>query len=96
MRGLPALVDGGFVSFTKLILIPPKIQRIPLRKIPFTPISSPSVTKNGAIILPKLDIASETPVPVDLIELGKLYVVIKENKAKPKLFNKRLKPIKIS
>jgi hypothetical protein len=41
------------------------------------------VTKNGAAIFPRLDIASDIPVPVDFIYVGKLYVVIRLNKAKP-------------
>ena len=66
------------------------MQTIPLMKTPFTPNSSPRVTKNGALIFPKLDIASEIPVPVDLIEVGKDSVVIKENRAKPKVLKSLL------
>ena len=52
------------------MLKPPAMHTNPPIKTPLTPISSESVTKNGAAILPKLDIASETPVPVDLMEVG--------------------------
>lgn len=52
------------------MLSPPAIQMMPLINIPFTPISSPNVTKNGALMFPKLDIAYDIPVPVDRIEVG--------------------------
>ena len=41
-------------------------------------------------MLPKLDIASDTPVPVDLIEVGNDSVVIRENRAKPKVLKSLL------
>lgn len=50
------------------------------------------MTKNGALILPKLDIASEIPVPVDLMEVGKLSVVINENSVKAKVLQILLNP----
>ena len=34
--------------------------------------------------------ASDTPVPVDRIEVGKDYVVIRENNAKPKVLKSLL------
>jgi hypothetical protein len=40
--------------------------------------------------------ASEIPVPVDLISVGKLSVVIKLNNAKPNVLKSLLKPIKAS
>jgi hypothetical protein len=51
------------------------------------------VTKNGADIFPTLDIASEIPVPVDRIEVGNDYVVIRENRANPNVLNSLLMPI---
>lgn len=45
---------------------------IALMNTPLTPISSPKVTKNGALIFPTFDIASEMPVPVDRMAVGKL------------------------
>lgn len=72
------------------MLSPPTMQTIPLMKTPLTPSSSPRVTKNGALIFPKLDIASEIPVPVDLIEVGNDSVVMRENKANPKVLKSLL------
>ena len=43
-----------------------------------SPNLSASVTMNGDAMLPRLDIASTTPVPVVLIPDGKLSVVIRE------------------
>ena len=76
------------------MLKPPAIQTIPPKKIPFTPISLPNVTKNGAPMLPKFDIASDMPVPVERMEVGKDSVVVSENRAKPKVFKSLLNPIK--
>ena len=90
------VVSAFFVSFTSSMLTPPAIHTNPPKNTPFTPISPAPVTKNGAAILPKFDIASETPVPVDLISVGKDYVVIKENRAKLNVLKSRLKPIKIT
>ena len=56
--------------------------------------SSESVTKNGAAMFPKFDIASETPVPVDLMEVGNDYVVIKLKRANENVLKSRLTPIK--
>ena len=80
------------VYFTSNILIPPARQTNPPKNTPFIPISPAPVTKNGAPILPKFDIASETPVPVDLISVGNDYVVINEKRAKPKVLKSRLNP----
>jgi|JI10StandDraft_1071094.scaffolds.fasta_scaffold780940_1 hypothetical protein len=76
------------------MLNPPTIQIIPLISTPFTPISLPNVTINGALIFPKFEIAYDTPVPVDLIEVGKDYVVIKENNANANVLNNLLIPIR--
>ena len=82
-----------FVSFTNSILIPPAMQTNPPINTPFTPISSAMVTKNGETIFPTLDIASETPVPVDLMEVGNDQVVIRLKRANPKVLNNLLMPI---
>jgi len=47
-------------------------------------------------MFPKFDIASDTPVPVDLIEVGKLSVVINENNEKANVLKSLLKPIKVN
>ena len=75
------------------MLKPPTMHTIPLINTPFNPSSSPRVTRNGALIFPKFDIAYETPVPVDLIEVGKDSVVIRENNANPKVLKSRLTAI---
>lgn len=54
------------------------------------------MTKKGAAMFPRFDMAYEIPVPVDLISVGKLYVVMRLNKAKPKVLNNLLNPIKTS
>jgi hypothetical protein len=74
----------------------PIMHTIALINTPFTPISLPRVTKNGALILPRFDIASEIPVPVDLIEVGKLSVVIRENRVKAKVLQILLRPTRTS
>ena len=56
---------------------------------------SERVTKNGAPMLPKLDIASVIPNPVDLIVVGKVYEEIRLNKANPTVLNNLLIPKKI-
>lgn len=76
------------------MLNPPIMHTIPLIKTPLSPTSSPKVTRKGAAMFPRFDIASEIPVPVDLISVGNDYVVIKENKAKPNVFMSRLKATK--
>jgi hypothetical protein len=50
---------------------PPAMHTIPPIRTPFTPISLEKVTRKGAPILPKLEKASDIPVPVDLMEVGK-------------------------
>lgn len=50
----------------------PIMQTTALMNTPLTPISLPRVTKNGALMLPTFDIAYEIPVPVDLMDVGKL------------------------
>jgi len=46
-------------------------------------------------MLPKLDIASVTPSPVDLMAVGKVYDVMRLNNANPTVLNSLLHPIKI-
>lgn len=69
---------------------------MPLIRIPLTPISLPRVTMNGALMLPKFDIAYDTPVPVDRMEVGNDSVVISEKRAKAKVLKNRLSAIRIS
>lgn len=47
-------------------------------------------------MFPKFDIAYDTPVPVDLMEVGKLSVVISENNEKANVLKSLLKPINVS
>lgn len=60
------------------ITSPPAAQTTPPMNIDCSPNLSASVTMNGDAMLPRLDIASTTPVPVVLIPDGKLSVVIRE------------------
>lgn len=83
-----------FVSLTKLILNPPAMQTNPPINTPFTLISWESVTKKGAPMLPKFDIAYEMPVPVDLIEVGNDSVVIRLKRANEKVLNNLLTAIR--
>lgn len=53
------------------------------------------VTKNGASILPTLDIAYEIPIPVDLISVGNVYEIIKEKKVNAKVLDSLLNPIRL-
>lgn len=77
------------------MLPPPAIHIHPPINTALTPSSPETVTKNGATIFPKLDIASEIPVPVDLMEVGKDSVVIRLKRAKPKVLKSLLNAIKI-
>lgn len=51
---------------------PPARFKNPPMKIAFTPANNAIVTKKGAPMLPKFDIAYETPRPVERIEVGKV------------------------
>lgn len=44
----------------------------PPKNTALTPNDPANVTKNGAPIFPKFDIASDIPVPVDFMAVGKL------------------------
>ncbi len=48
-------------------------------------------TKKGAPIFPRFDIASLMPIPVDLIDVGKLSEQIRLNNANPTVLNSLLR-----
>lgn len=54
-----------------------------------------NLTKKGAPILPKLDIAYVMPKPVDLMVVGKVYEDISPKRANPTVLNNLLMPKKI-
>ena len=53
-----------------------------------------NVTRKGAAMFPKLDIASVMPSPVDLMLVGNVSAVIRLNKEKATVFESLLSPIK--
>ena len=83
------------VYFTSNIEAPPARFKKPPTKTALKFRKSERVTRKGAPMLPKFDIASVIPSPVDLIVVGKVYEEIRLKRANPTVLNSLLMPRKM-
>ena len=85
---------SNLVYLTKNIDSPPPTFKKPPATTALMCITCANVTRKGAAMFPKLDIASVMPSPVDLMLVGNVSAVIRLNKEKATVFESLLSPIK--